>query len=808
MIESSSKKTNEGKCDLPFFMILSRIASAFLFLVALAPAVPAASPVTIVAQIPGIPKSTPQKKAEEEKPEQIKARLREWQKEARGALARLEEPTVEAQLPEGITPAALADRRRDLDQIVRTITRTISLLDDLPEAREAAKAAEAAASNWNGFDEKPPYSVLKLDDLLNQRASLKEKEATYKSSQTIFNKSFDGIDEETRIVENAMRLATDAIGKADANEAAKWRLEAARVKSRFLSVRAFFVRTNIELLQAQTTTISTQLSLLDKQIAIVRKQVVFSDEDLASIKKASADRLAALGGEIKLIQQRLKEASSARTRAKTAFDALTATEPPPQQADLALAAAKLSTAESRLETLQFISDSLENFESLEEFIPLAYENRKTLMESKNPAERDAALESLRNLLNRLHAWEIVTANELAAANADLTAQDSNTSVIPADDPRLPALADQRKATLEKLGFLQRISQTIIGHRKNTERWLQEFESTNGKKSWRSEFSRRAGSVLNLLKDVWFFEVTKVETVRYSAGVARTTTRIITLGVVITALTLFIIAYLVSSKISQRLQGMIVGRGHIAEAQANTLRTWLMILVSIALAITTLNYFDIPLTVFAFFGGALAIGLGFGTQTLIKNFISGIIMLFERKIRVGDVIEIDANTSGTVMEINTRSSVLRNSEGKEALIPNSLFLENRVTNLTLSNRRVRRVIRLGVAHGNEPSQVMSIMKECAERHGLILKEPAPVVTLDDITPGGSIFAIFFWVEFNSKTDSSVVSSDMRIMIAKRFAETGIQFQNSDMSLRTEAPLQFAMALPDHDSDEGPPRRSTP
>jgi small-conductance mechanosensitive channel len=774
----------------------------------LAPGALVDPPVTALAQIPGFPKSTAPKQSKEETPEQTKARLQDWQKEARGALARLEEPTVEAQLPEGISPAALADRRRDLDQTVRTITRTISLLDELPKARQAAKAAETAAADWNGFEEKPPYSILKLDDLLNQRAALKEREATYRSSQTIFNKSFDGIDEETHAVENTMRLALDATGKADANEAAKWRMEAARVKSRLLSVRAFFVRSNIELIEAQLGGSSTQLALLEKQIAIVQKKVVFSDEDLATIKKASDDRLASLKNEIKQIQQRLKDASSARTRAKAIFDDLTAADPPTPQPDLALAATRLSAAETRLETLQFIADSLESFESLEDFIPVAYENRKTLMESKNPADRDAALESLRSLLNRLDAWEVVTANAVAATNADLTAQDSNTSVIPADDPRLPALADQRKATWEKLGFLQRIAQTIISHRKNVERWLSDFEVTNGKKGWHTEFSRGGDAILNVIKKVWFFEVTKVETVDYSAGVARTTTRVITLGIVITALTLFLIAYLVSAKISRRLQGVIVGRGHIAEAQANTLRTWLMILVSIALAVTTLKYFDIPLTVFAFFGGALAIGLGFGTQTLIKNFISGIIMLFERKIRVGDVIEIDTNTSGTVVEINTRSSVLRNAEGKETLIPNSLFLENRVTNLTLSNRRVRRVIRLGVAHGSETSQVMTILKECAERHGLILKEPAPIVTLDDITACGPIFAIFFWVEFNSKTDSTVVSSDMRIMIDKRFAETGIQFQNSDMNLRTEAPLRFAMALPDHDSDEGPPKRSIP
>ena len=234
----------------------------------------------------------------------------------------------------------------------------------------------------------------------------------------------------------------------------------------------------------------------------------------------------------------------------------------------------------------------------------------------------------------------------------------------------------------------------------------------------------------------------------------------------------------------------------------------MILVSIALAITTLNYFDIPLTVFAFFGGALAIGLGFGTQTLIKNFISGIIVLFERKIRVGDIVEVDG-VSGKVSEINTRSSVLRSADGKETLIPNSIFLENRVTNQTLSNRRVRRMIRVGVAYGTSPSQVSTILKECAERHGLILKDPAPVVAFEDFGDNALLFAIYFWTENNDKTDPVVVSSDVRIMIEKRFEEVGIgfPFPQRDLHLMSDKPLQVELLVPSA-TPESPANPETP
>lgn len=767
---------------------------------------------TLHAQIPGVPKKTTTAATNgdaQETPDQLRVRLQDWLKDGRATLARFEEPTAETKLPDGIPPAALADRKRDLDQMVRTISRTIGLLDQLPDAKNAVRDAETAKDAWSGFAEEPPYSILRLDDLINQRDAAKEKDVTFKSSSSTFLRSFDGLEIETKAAEEAIRQTVALAEKNPADEAAKWRLDAARAKSRFLSVRALFVRANIDLLNEQAAASAARLTLLERQISKLQKSISFTDEDLTTIRKASDDRRAGLRKEIEALNTRIRDASTAKNRARSAFDQLnTETAQASPTAELGVAAARLSSAETRLDVLQYISENLETFEGLEGFIPLAYENRRTLIQSKIRADRDAALEGLNSLLLRLKAWETVCGNEIAALNADLSAQDSNASAMPPDDPRQPALADQRKALWEKQAFLQRVSQTVITHRKNISRWLEGFEGNRKAAGVFSNLSDSGFSLWAMVKRVWSIEVMRSQKVREVAGVPITETQSISLGVILCAVAFFIFAYGISARLSRRVQRVIVGRGHIAEAQANTLRNWMMIVVGVVLALTTLNYLEIPLTVFAFFGGALAIGLGFGTQTLIKNFISGIIVLFERKIRVGDIVEIDANTSGKIVEINTRSSVIRNADGKETLVPNSLFLENRVTNLTLSNRRVRRMVRVGVAHGTQPSQVATILKECSERHGLVLKEPAPMVNLDDITPGGLLFAIYFWVEFNDKTDASAVASDIRIMIDKRFGEAGIHFQNSDVSLRSAAPLQMEMVHPDADPAPWPPKRTIP
>jgi small-conductance mechanosensitive channel len=255
----------------------------------------------------------------------------------------------------------------------------------------------------------------------------------------------------------------------------------------------------------------------------------------------------------------------------------------------------------------------------------------------------------------------------------------------------------------------------------------------------------------------------------------------------------VVGYIVASRITRRMHRIMVGKGHIGEAQSTTLRRWLMALIGFLLGVATLKILNIPLTVFAFLGGALVIGIGFGTQTLIRNFISGIIVLFERNIRVGDILDI-GGVVGTVTEINTRSSVLRSGDGIETLVPNSMFLESRVTNWTHSNRRLCRSVRVGVDHQSPIQKVAEILVDCADRHGLVLKEPAPIALFEDFGDNALIFSLNFWVELCDKTNTSVVASDLRYMISKRFAECGIAIAapSRDMKLVTESPLKVEWA----------------
>jgi potassium efflux system protein len=171
------------------------------------------------------------------------------------------------------------------------------------------------------------------------------------------------------------------------------------------------------------------------------------------------------------------------------------------------------------------------------------------------------------------------------------------------------------------------------------------------------------------------------------------------------------------------------------------------------------------------------------------------VLMERQVRVGDTIEVDGVT-GTVTEINLRSSTVLAFDGVEAIVPNSNLLENRVTNWTHSDLRVRRMVKIGVAYGSPVRQVADLLSECLHRHGLVLKEPAPLVLLEDFGDSALLFAMFFWLELKPGVNSSQVMSDLRFMVHKALEEAGISlpFPQRDVHLNASRPLQVQIARP--------------
>lgn len=749
------------------------------------------------AQVPSLKKAVeipkPKEQAAPEKAEDARKRLELWHQKAREDLERLENSGSKAALPDGITPADLDDRCRDLEQMTIITTSSLKNLNMVAEARKAAEAARAADADWTGFKEAPPYSILMIDDLLNERDAVKSRLGSHEASLANFERLLGNVVAETRTAEDAVSKQVIAVQNAapEAADAAKWRLESARIKARLMAARASYLQASCEAFRERIAASKTDLALVERKIHAASPQTRFTEDDLARIEKLAKDRKSSLEKELASVSKRLDAAFAFRKKTQGALEALSSTAPDDKQPDgLELAKFRVEVADARIASLQSVSEQLESLVQLENIGSIAYRERFTLAAATaSGEERGRSLEAIGNLAERLRAWVTVMDNELATCWADLSSIESRASSIAVDDPRFPLVNEQRAAQSEKLAMIQRVRQVVDTQRKLIRRWIDDSTPDAGKAGLWERVSSLRGKAWEAVKKIWSFEVMRFEDKVEVDGQAIIGKIPISLGMLLRALLFFIIGYWIASRIANRIQSTVVTRGHIAEAQARTLRNWVMIAVGVALVLGTLSFLKIPLTVFAFFGGALAIGVGFGTQTLIKNFISGIIVLAERKVRVGDILDVDGIV-GTVVEVNTRSSIIRSGDDVETMIPNSLFLENRVTNWTLSSSKMRRSLRVGVAYGTDPRVVMDILTECAGRHGKICKDPAPFAVFEDFGDNALIFLLYFWVDLGGGAAPMIVTSDLRLMIEKRFAEAGVgvPFPQRDMHLTTDKPIQ--------------------
>jgi len=181
-------------------------------------------------------------------------------------------------------------------------------------------------------------------------------------------------------------------------------------------------------------------------------------------------------------------------------------------------------------------------------------------------------------------------------------------------------------------------------------------------------------------------------------------------------------------------------------------------------------------------GALSVGIGFGLQNVVNNFVCGLIMLFERPIRVGDVIEF-TGIYAEVKKIGLRATWVRTFNNEEIVVPNSDLITNQVINCTLTDRVIRRVIPVGVAYGSDVSLVMETLLEVAKESSEVLNEPDPLVLFKQFGDSTLNFELLVWI--GRFEDNLRILSDLRQEIDKRFreAEIEIAFPQRDLHLRS-------------------------
>jgi small-conductance mechanosensitive channel len=288
------------------------------------------------------------------------------------------------------------------------------------------------------------------------------------------------------------------------------------------------------------------------------------------------------------------------------------------------------------------------------------------------------------------------------------------------------------------------------------------------------------SVRRFASELWNYELFVVDQAVDVNGRQTKVPRSITVEKVVKAPLLLLVSLFVAYQLTRQLERRAVRRGTDA-ASARLARRWTFGVLACASALASLAIAGIPFAAFAFIGGAVAIGIGFGMQTLFKNLISGVLVLIERPFRLGDEIQV-GELRGTVVDIDLRASVLRDSDGAETLIPNSSLVEQ---NVTARPRALRQTLAVTVDADADPRVVADTMREAAERHGLLNPSRKPEIFLDEFPGEGLRFSMSYWIEPAPGVDRQRVASDLRLMILGAFGEKNIRLAKGTMDLRVRA-----------------------
>lgn len=267
---------------------------------------------------------------------------------------------------------------------------------------------------------------------------------------------------------------------------------------------------------------------------------------------------------------------------------------------------------------------------------------------------------------------------------------------------------------------------------------------------------------------------------------------ITVGKIILGLLVLVVGLLFARRLARLVFARTLARLHLEKGAAAAVEKILYYLFTLFVVLFSLQVVNIPLTIFAFFGGAVAIAFGFGAQNILNNFISGMILFLERPIKIGDLVDMEGQL-GRVEEIGARCTRIRLFTGIHLLVPNSTFLEKAVVNWTLSDEQVRMMVSVGVAYGSPAREVQRLISKAVDEHPQVLKDPKPRVLFMNFGDNALEFEAHFWLAINSIEDSRQVRSDIRFRIDDLFREAGIviAFPQRDVHLDTLKPLDIRL-----------------
>ena len=683
----------------------------------------------------------------------------------REAFQELGDPTTLATTPKNLERQALEREIGLLGQLRRALENRQKAADQAQQIAEEERLfqEESGSDPAQILGHEAPYSLAELDALLDRRDATAARREALEESLEGQRTAREGSETDLRQQERTVRTMQEELEEAPAETAftlrRELRLQSLALESKEENHQALVVEIANE--QGQLELVRQRESRLEELAAWVETQLALTDEEVQETHTRLEAEAAAV--ENALVSRRT-QLENLRMRREQA------------QKTTGLEDDSSTVAHELVKTVRSKVELLEHRKQRAEIHKRAFEIRYQFLRDELTERQD--LEEtcivLRGLAGDLERQRRKEESELLDSLASLVAAQTRLEEGEVDGEESRWLQEYREELHRLIELYEKDAIDLGQAISRVGRTLESIEQRLGEAS----FKNRLAQAESLALDAWGYEFLVAEG------------NSITVGKVLTAALFLILGAWISRHLSRLFAKRILQRFELDEGVVAALQTLTFYVLFLAFFLWALHLVNIPLTVFTFLGGAVAIGVGFGSQNIINNFMSGLILLAERPVKVGDLIEIDG-TSGRVEYIGARSTRIRSGDNTHIIVPNSTLLQNKVLNWTLSDHIIRTQMDVGVAYGSDVAEVQKQIGKAVSECERILESPKPEILFLDFAADALLFRTLLWIRVDQPLDQDRASSRLRFRIDELFRQAGISIAFPQRDIHFDQPLEIRM-----------------
>ena len=621
----------------------------------------------------------------------------------------------------------------------------------------------------------PPFNLSFYDSLFDDLTTVRQQEQTITIALKSAKKEFEEAKTKLEEAGHEVRESKEKLqyeGQTDKPLQLSWYVEYANSGEELAKAFLDLQRITAENLEIELGIAQLTKKITQRHVNWVRSKLAFDQDDLDIHLDSLEERRITLQKRVDTLRLGQQDVENAWLEARKEFEAAQGAE----EAVKAKATAFLNAREAWRETYQKVLEQTEIIqlvlEQEKQFWQRRYGLQKKINYEELPVWERQTFDYIKNINANIEVKEKYQTNlqsEIAGIKKQLADENLDTDIKQHVETHVDALNKMAERGFEYLSLLQ-------GTRAIGQRFLDEINLRQNDIA----LNKKIKGVGGMLQDIWEIELWVVDE------------RSVTIRKLVIALFILVVGMWIARWFTHSVIRKFLLRTRLDDSATAAIDKTLYTFALLVFLVFALRFVNIPLTVFTFLGGAIAIGVGFGAQNLLNNFISGVILFAERPVKINDLIEVE-NHFGIIESIGMRCTRVRTPGNVHILVPNSCFLEKNIVNWTLSDQEIRAKVTLGVAYNSDPREVSRLMLKAIHGNKKVVKTPDPIVLFDEIGDSSLNFIAYFWISMKNLQllERRIVESDIRLSTIELFREAGIviAYPQLDVHLDASKPLDL-------------------